>query len=103
MKYFINDIEYEETEFYEEVYNRTSSYIYRHIDDYIDDDYNAVEAYGGTFYMSDIIKHLDEPLYDTICEEEVDFVVSEIDHYLDTEGQYTFNGDEYRVEKEMQL
>lgn len=101
MKYFIDDIEYEETEFYEEMHNRVGAYIYRHIDDYIDDYYDAVEAYGSTFDMSDIIKHLDESLYDAIYEEEVDFVVSEIDHYLDTEGKYTFNDVEYRVEEEM--
>lgn len=99
-KYFIDDEEVEESEFYERLEEETNDDCETNFDDYLDECEEEVEIFGTSFRASQILYEMDYTMYRCML---VDYQSEKLDENkdeLDMYGYVEVNGYSFEIKEE---
>lgn len=100
-KYLINQVEVEESDFYDELEQDIRSDLEDgRFDDMLDEMYGTFEICGCKYYASQILYDVDEINYDCSFDGAVDGELNEARYELESYGVYKINNKEYRIQDE---
>ena len=100
-KYLINQVEVEESDFYDELEQDIRSDLEDgRFDEMLDETYGTFEICGCTYYASQILYDVDEINYNCAFDDAVSNELDDARYELESYGVYEINNKEYRLEDE---